>query len=117
MTAKELAVRLARIADAKKGVSIRVLNISDLTVLSDYFVIVSGTSTTHLKALSDEMEFTLKQEGNPPHHIEGYVSGSWILLDFGGVVVHLFLKDAREFYSLEHLWSDAPEIPFEDGDA
>lgn len=112
MTPKELAVKLAHIADDKKARGIKVLEITDLTVIADYFVICSGTSTTHVKTLSDEMEFVLKQQGTAPHHIEGHASGSWLLLDYGSVVVHVFLEETRAFYALERLWADAKSIEY-----
>ncbi len=113
MTSKDLAIKLARIADEKKARDIKILEIVDLTVLADYFVICSGTSSTHVKTLSDEMEFVLKREGISPHHIEGHISGNWMLLDYNGVVAHVFLQETREFYELERLWADARIVPFE----
>ena len=115
MTQKELAIHLARAADKKLAVDIRILHVEQLTTLAEYFVIATCTSSTHLKALSDEMELLMKRDGHPPHHIEGYLSGSWILMDFTGVIVHLFTKETRDFYSLERLWSDAQEISFDEG--
>ena len=105
MEPKELATNIARTLSAKKAVDIRVLGVTDLTVLADYFIIATGTSVTHLRTLCDEVEFALKKQGVTPGHIEG--KGPWMLLDYGAVVVHVLLRDAREFYSIERLWSDA----------
>ena len=110
----EIAKKVVKTLDNKKAQDITLLKIEELTVLSDYFVIASASSTTQLKALAGEVEYELEQIGVKPLHIEGYDSASWILLDFGSVVVHLFLKDSRMFYSLERLWLDAQEIDISD---
>mgnify|MGYP000482488225 CR=1 FL=1 len=100
-TAKELALMAARALSDKKGREIQVLEIGDLTTLADYFVLCTATSTTQIKALADVCEKTLKDAGEPPHHVEGHRGGTWILLDFSSVVVHIFNEEAREFYDLE----------------
>lgn len=104
------AEKIVKTLDRKKAQDITLLKIEELTALSDYFVIASASSTTQLKALAGEIEFELDKDGIKPMHIEGYDSASWILLDYNGVVVHLFLKDSRMFYSLERLWSDATVV-------
>lgn len=114
MGPKELALKLAKTLDEKKGGDIRVLDTSGLTSLADYFVICTATSTTQIKALSDACEKAMKELGEEPHHIEGRHGGSWVLLDFSSVVVHLFLDEARKFYGLERLWNDA--VPVELGE-
>lgn len=116
MEARETAVKIAAILDKKKALDVKVLDIHELTTLGDYFVICNGTSSTHIKALADEMEFQMKQEGILPNHSEGYTSASWILLDYGNVIVHVFTPDAKDFYSLERLWSDAPEVALPSGE-
>ena len=95
--------------DNKKAMDIKSLEITDLTVVADYFVIATGTSGTHIRALADEVEDALAKMGVEPNHIEGKTTG-WILLDYRTVIVHLFTHDQRELYSLEHLWGDAREI-------
>jgi ribosome-associated protein len=107
MNPKELAKEAARILSGKKAVDIRVLEVTDLTVLADYFVIATGTSSTHLKTLAEEVEYALKKQDVMPGHTEGKAGGSWMLLDYGPVVVHVLMQEAREFYSIERLWSDA----------
>lgn len=107
MEPKELAKSIARVLDDKKALDIRVLGVTDLTVLADYFIIATGTSSTHLNTLSGEVEMRLKEAGELPLHTEGHMSGNWLLIDYGSVIVHLFLKDTRAFYSIERLWSDA----------
>ncbi len=79
-------------------------------MLADYFVIATGTSTTHVKSLADEVEFKLKESGCEPAHTEGYRSNSWILLDYLGVVVHVFTPEARTFYDLDRLWRDGETV-------
>ena len=110
MTPKEIALECVRALDAKKGRDIKLLETGELTTLADYFVICSATSTTQIKALADVCEKALKDAGEPPHHIEGHRGGTWILLDFSSVVVHIFNEEAREFYDLERLWSDAAPV-------
>ena len=107
MTPKESALECVRALDAKKGRDIKLLETGELTTLADYFVICSATSTTQIKALADACEKALKDAGEPPHHIEGHRGGTWVLLDFSSVVVHIFNEEARKFYDLERLWSDA----------
>ncbi|MDR0293780.1 MAG: ribosome silencing factor [Oscillospiraceae bacterium] len=107
MEPRELARNAARSLSAKKAADIRILEVTDLTVLADYFIIATGTSSTHLKTLADEVEVILKERGVAPGHIEGRGGGNWLLLDYGAVVVHILLRDAREFYSIERLWADA----------
>ena len=110
MTPKEIALCAARALDDKKGLEIKVLETADLTTLADYFVLCTATSTTQIKALSDACEKALKEAGEPPHHIEGHRGGTWVLLDFSAVVVHIFNDEARKFYDLERLWSDAKPV-------
>ena len=110
MTSRESAIVLAKALDSKKGMEIKVLKTEELTTLADYFVICTASSTTQIKALADVCEKALKDAGEPPHHIEGHRGGTWILLDFSSVVVHIFNEEAREFYDLERLWSDAAPV-------
>lgn len=108
MTSIEKAENIVKILDEKKAAGIRVLRISDLTAISDYFVVANGTSTTHIKALADEVDFRMGELGENGR-LEGKAT-DWLLLDFGDVIVHIFLPDAREHYNLEKLWADAEEI-------
>lgn len=108
MTSIEKAENIVKILDEKKAVGIRVLRISDLTAISDYFVVANGTSTTHIRALADEVDFRMGELGENGR-LEGKAT-DWMLLDFGDVIVHIFLPDAREHYNLEKLWADAEEI-------
>ena len=97
-------------ADDKKAWDIVTLDMSDSSLMADYFVICTASSTTQIKALADVCEKALKDAGEPPHHVEGHRGGTWILLDFSSVVVHIFNEEAREFYDLERLWSDAAPV-------
>ena len=110
-TPKELALLAARALSDKKGKEIQALEIADLTTLSDYFVLATGSSNTQINALVDNVEKVLHEEaGEDPLHREGYRGGTWVLLDYGCVVVHIFNDEARKFYSLEHLWADGEEV-------
>ena len=93
----------------KKARQLRVLKIDELTTLADYFVIATATSSTHVRALADEVEEKLKEASLEPHHIEGKTTG-WIALDYKSVIVHVFTPNEREFYNLDSMWSDATEI-------
>ncbi len=110
INAKEMALAAAKALDGKKGRDIKVLEIEKLTTLAEYFVICSGGSNTQINALCDEVEKKLAELGEQPLHREGYRGGTWVLLDYGCVAVHVFSEEAREFYSLERLWSDGHEI-------
>ena len=110
MTSLQLANEIAKALDDKLGVDIKILKVENLTILSDYFVIVSGESSTQVRALADEVDRRLSAKGIEPKRIEGEPAGGWVLLDYSAVIVHVFYKDAREFYSLERLWADATEI-------
>ena len=110
MTPAEIAENIVKALDDKKGKDIKLLKTGGLTVLADYFVICTATSSPHMKALSDEADKRLTELGEPPLRREGYRSGSWLLMDFGAVILHLFDEEARKFYNLERLWTDAEDI-------
>ena len=110
MESYELAILLARALDSKKGGDLKVLKTEGVTTLADYFVICTATSNTQIKAMSDACEAAAEKNGERAHHIEGHRGGTWLLMDFSAVVVHVFTEEARKFYDLERLWSDAEEI-------
>ena len=114
MTPKEMALLLAQAMDSKKGKDIRVLETDGVTTLADYFVLCSGSSAPQLKALADAGEQAMKDHGILPHHVEGHRGGTWILQDYGDVVVHVFDKEARAFYDLDRLWADAKTVDLSD---
>ena len=109
MERTELMKNIVATLDSKKATDIKSLEITELTAVADYFVIATGTSGTHIRALSDEVQDALTKQGVEPRNVEGKSTG-WILLDYGTVVVHIFTPDQRELYSLEHLWGDAKQV-------
>ena len=114
MTPKEMALLLVRALESKKGQDILLLETDGLTTLSDYFVLCTGTSAPQLKALADAAERSMKENDILPHHVEGHRGGTWILQDYGDVVLHLFSPEAREFYDLDRLWQDAKKVDISD---
>lgn len=110
LPSRELAEIAVKALDSKKGKEIRLIRIDKITTLAEYFVICTGTSNTQINALGDEVEKELTEKGEEPLHREGYRGGTWVLLDYGCVVVHVFNDEARKFYSLEHLWADGEEV-------
>ena len=112
--AEKKAKKIATILDGKKAMDVKILNVADKTVLADFFVFATGTSTTQVNSLADEVEFKLKTEdGVEPLRVEGQGSGSWVLVDYGSVIVHVFGVQSKEFYKLEKLWAEGTEVPFE----
>ena len=99
--------------DSKKGFDIKVIKIDDVSILGDNFIIASGNTSTQVRALTDEVDEKMSQQGIEPGHVEGRSSG-WILLDYGDVVIHVFTRSEREFYSLEKMWQDGQEIDISD---
>ncbi len=95
--------------DDKKGQDIRVIKVTDVSVIADYFVIATATSSTHVKALAGATEDALSEIGVEPHHIEGRTTG-WILLDYGTVIIHVMDSKNRDFYELERTWNDGEEV-------
>ncbi len=112
MTAEEKVKKIYEFLDNKKAIDVKVLKVAELTSLAEFFVIANGTSTTHIKALADEVDFQMEQIGEKGR-LEGKAS-DWLLLDFGDVIAHIFIADAREHYNLEKLWADAKEISMEE---
>jgi len=110
LSPKKVAECVVIALDNKKARDIKLLRTRDVTVLADYFVICTAGSTIQLKTLSDEVEEHLSKQGEEPLRREGHRSGGWVLLDYGCVVIHLFLEETREFYSLERLWGDAENV-------
>ena len=105
--------KIVKALDDKKGNDIKVIKIDELTVVADYFVLVTGNSNTHIRALADEVEFQLEEAGMKPDHVEGRATG-WVVMEFNGVVAHIFTEEARNYYNLERLWEDASMINVED---
>jgi len=104
------ALACARAAIDKKGENLKVLNLTELSGFTDYFVICSGMSDRQVQAIADSIEHELDSTGSEILSIEGYGDGRWILMDCGDVIVHIFLDALREYYDLENLWADAPRM-------
>ena len=109
MDTNQIIETAVKALDAKKAQDIRLIRVRDLTIISDYFLIASGLSSTQVKTLADEVEEKLSLLGVEPHHIEGKSTG-WILLDYNTVTIHVFHAQSREYYSLERLWSDGEDV-------
>ncbi|MBQ3378533.1 MAG: ribosome silencing factor [Clostridia bacterium] len=98
------------VLEAKKADEIVAIEVTNVTIIADYFLICSANSSTQLKALYEELEFKLKQQDIVPIHIEGSREGGWIVLDYGSVIVHIFEREQRDFYDLERLWADGEKM-------
>jgi len=104
----------ARAADDKQGTDIVVLDVGDIIGITEIFVLVSANNTRLVRTICDEVELALKVEDDlAPRSIEGLKDSSWVLLDYGVLVVHVFLQETRDFYELERLWTDAPQVEWE----
>ena len=108
-----MAIAAARAAADKKATDVIVLEVSELIVITDFFVIASGTTERQVRTITDEVERVLTKDGVKPLRREGQGGGRWVLLDFADVVVHVFTDEERSYYELERLWKDAPRIPWE----
>jgi ribosome-associated protein len=107
------ARQAGRAAQDKKAVDLTVLDVRGLSSVTDYFLVCSGRSTTHVRTISDAIRQELKGAGVRPLHTEGRPESGWVLLDYGDVLVHVFLEGTRAYYALERLWGDAPSVPIE----
>jgi len=97
-------------AEDRQAVDLRVLHLGDISGFTDYFLICSGTNERQVQAIADAVEERLRAERVRPLHIEGFNRAQWVLLDYGDLIVHVFLEQPRRFYALERLWSDAPDV-------
>ena len=113
MTAAKKAQRAARAALDRKAIDLVVLDVQGLSGVTDYFLVCSGRSTTHVKSIADAIREELKDDGVRPLHSEGATQSGWVLLDYGDVLMHVFLEDTRAYYALERLWGDAPSLPLD----
>jgi ribosome-associated protein len=112
-TAVNLAQRAAQIALDNKAQDIVLLDLRGVTDMTDFFLIMSGTSDTHVRAIGEHLIEEMKKEGSRVHHVEGLEKGRWVLLDFVDFVVHVFHPTLRNFYQLERLWADAEQVALE----
>ncbi len=109
-TPEELANSIVKVLDARLAENIKLLHVTDKTIIADYFVICTGNSTTQIRALAGEVEYRIGESGLKPGHIEGEDVANWICMDYHSVIVHIFTEENRDLYRLEKLWDDATEI-------
>ena len=115
--ARDLAVRTARIADAMKANDILVLHVGDVLALTEYFVVASASNRRLVDAVVEEVEAQVREAtGRSPIRVEGAREHQWVLIDYGDVIVHVFLNEIRDFYEIERLYNDVPKVDWNDGD-
>lgn len=114
IAAEEMSREIARAASEKKAKDIVILNMTGLTIATDYFIIASANSVLQVKAIANHIDEELAKKGVRFMHKEGYREGGWILLDYGDCVAHIFTEEDRQFYNLERLWADAPAARYEE---
>lgn len=114
MNEQQLVQMVAGVCLEEKARDILILDVSDLTIIADYFIIASGRTIIQVKAIADAVEMKLKEAGLMPLRKDGVAQGIWAVLDYGSVIVHLFRQEERDYYGLENLWGDAREIPVRD---
>ena len=110
MELKEIVKKIYNIVEDKKGDDIKVIDISKVSSIADYFIIASANNINQVQAISDEIDFVLGKEGILPKAVEGNKNATWMLLDYNDIVVHIFLKEDRVFYDLERIWRDGTEV-------
>lgn len=108
---RRMAALACHALDDKKAIDIRVLDITEISVLADYFIIASGSNQNQVQAMVDNVQEQLHKAGFTPRQVEGYRSANWILLDYGDIVIHVFDQENRLFYDLERIWRDGRLIP------
>jgi ribosome-associated protein len=110
LTGKEILQKAVLILGGRKAEDLKAIDIAGVSIIADYFLIASGTSNTQVRTLAEEVEFKLSQDGINPLRVEGAQTATWIILDYGFVIIHIFHRDTRQFYNLERLWADGREI-------
>ncbi|MDD2401890.1 MAG: ribosome silencing factor [Clostridia bacterium] len=108
MNNKDIVISVCKAIDDKKGRNIEILELGEVSLIADYFIICSGNSRIQTRAITDKIEDDMKDNGYDISRREGYSEGRWILLDYGFLIVHIFQEEERQFYNLERLWGDAP---------
>lgn len=111
--AKEMAKLANAALEDKKALDIRILNISEVSVLADYFIIASGSNKNQVQAMADNVQEELHKAGFAPRQVEGYNSANWILMDYGDIIIHVFDEENRLFYDLERIWRDGSVVSAE----
>jgi ribosome-associated protein len=110
---RDLAIAIARAADDRKGANIALLNVADVSYIADYFVIVTGFSSVQVRAIARSIQDTVETDWQQrPFRVEGQGEGTWVLIDYGDVIAHIFMPKEREFYSLEAFWGHAEQMDF-----
>lgn len=115
MNEQQLVQMIAGVCLEEKARDILILDVSELTIIADYFIIASGRTLIQVKAMADAVEMKLKEAGIMPLRKDGVAQGVWAVLDYGSVIVHLFRQEERDYYGLENLWGDAKEVLVQDG--
>lgn len=110
MTSKEMTTITIKALEDKKAEEIRIIDISEVSILADYFIIANGGNRNQIQAMTDSVEDSLGRQGCHVRQIEGYETANWVLMDFGDIIVHLFDKENRLFYDLERIWRDGKSI-------
>lgn len=116
-TAKEMAKLAIHALEDKKAEDIRIIDISEVSVIADYFIIASGSNRNQIQTLCDNVQETLGRAGYPEKQTEGYQTANWILMDFGDVIIHIFDRENRRLYDLERIWRDGRHMEIADLDA
>ncbi len=114
MKPNAVASQIAKLAFSKKAFNVLIMDLREISPIADFFVIASGHTDTHVRAISDGIAEGLTKKKIKPWHVEGYEHGRWVLLDFVDIVVHVFDEDTRNYYALERIWGDAPVIEAKD---
>ena len=109
-TAAEVAKVIADVLDAKKGRDVKIIHVEEKTVIAEYFVLCTGNSSTQVKGLVGEVEYQLERRGVKPYNVEGRDNNSWILMDYSNIIVHVFSREARDFYNLDKLYGDSSTV-------
>ena len=114
-SAKEMTKKIVAALDDKKAEDVRIIDISDVSIMADYFIIANGNSRNQVQAMIDNVEEKLaKEDGITPRQTEGYRNANWVLMDYGDVIVHVFDKENRLFYDLERIWKDGKSVDAEE---
>ena len=110
MTSRELARMACECIEEKKGIDIKVIDISKISVLADYFIIAGGSNLRQIQSIADNIEEKLGKAGSAPKSVEGYQTSNWILMDYRDIIIHIFNQEERLFYDLERIWADGTTI-------
>ena len=110
---RNLALDAAKLVLEKKGLDLNLLEVGKISIVADYFLLVTGTTVVQVHAIADHLLESLKKSGLYALRVEGYREGWWVVLDYGGLVIHIFQTEARTFYDLDRLWSGAPKVPLD----